>query len=112
MTSNAPGSGTSISSSWKASRGWPSRSWRITQAAIVSGSVPGSVSTLATFVTSIAIGSQVLLRAYRAAETTGLLSAERLGYGVWLARRDPRAARHAAAQEERGQHQADDHDDQ
>ena len=45
ITSKAPGSGTSISSSWKASIGSPSRSWRITQAAIVSGSSPGSVST-------------------------------------------------------------------
>src|SRR6201999_2157670 len=45
MTSKAPGSGTSICSSWKASFGSPSRSCRITQAAIVSGSVPGSTSS-------------------------------------------------------------------
>jgi hypothetical protein len=44
-TSKAPGSGTSICSSWKASVGSPSRSWRITQAAIVSGRVPGSTSS-------------------------------------------------------------------
>src|SRR5688572_26679420 len=44
----APGSGTSISSIWKASRGWPKRSSRITQAAIVSGSSPGSVEIWAT----------------------------------------------------------------
>src|SRR3954447_18300261 len=108
-TSKAPGSGTSISSSWNASRGWPSRSCRITHAAIVSGSVPGSVSTLATFVTSIAIGSRVLLSAYRAAETTGLLCAERLGYGLGLASGNPRTAWHTAAQEQRGNDQADDH---
>ena len=48
MTSNAPGSGTSISSTWNASTGSPSRSWRMTHAAIVSGSSPGSVSTFAT----------------------------------------------------------------
>src|SRR3954469_8231105 len=58
MTSNAPGSGTSISSSWKASFGSPSRSSRITQAAIVSGSSPGSVSTRDTCVTSTATGSE------------------------------------------------------
>src|SRR5919109_1579289 len=46
ITSNAPGSGTSISSSLKASFGSPSRSWRITHAAIVSGRVPGSTSSL------------------------------------------------------------------
>src|SRR3954452_13359688 len=56
ITSNAPGSGTSISSSWKASFGSPSRSSRITQAAIVSGSSPGSTPTSETFVTSTAIG--------------------------------------------------------
>src|SRR5437764_5923400 len=54
MTSNAPGSGTSISSSWKASFGSPSRSSRMTQAAIVLGSSPGSVSTRDTCVTSTA----------------------------------------------------------
>src|SRR3954468_8509305 len=48
MTSNAPGSGTSISSIWKASFGSPSRSSRITHAAIVSGSVPGSTFTSVT----------------------------------------------------------------
>ena len=47
MTSNAPGSGTSISSSWKASSGSPKRSSRMTQAAIVGGSVPGSTSNCA-----------------------------------------------------------------
>src|SRR3954470_20003964 len=56
MTSNAAGSGTSISSSWKASLGSPSRSARITQAAIVSGSSPGSVSTRDTCVKSTATG--------------------------------------------------------
>src|ERR671933_2606528 len=55
ITSNAPGSGTSISSTWKASSGSPSRSWRMTQAAIVAGSSPGSVSTCATCVRSTAI---------------------------------------------------------
>ena len=55
ITSNAPGSGTSISSSWKASVGSPSRSSRITQAAIVAGSVPGSTSSSETFVTSTAM---------------------------------------------------------
>src|SRR3954451_3865394 len=53
-TSNALGSGTSISSIWKASTGSPSRSWRMTHAAIVSGSSPGSGPTLATCVTSTA----------------------------------------------------------
>src|SRR3954470_12643265 len=48
MTSNAPGCGTSISSSWKASFGSPSRSSRMTQAAIFSGSVPGSTFTSVT----------------------------------------------------------------
>src|SRR3954453_18894087 len=55
MTSKAPGSGTSISSSWKASLGSPKRSSRMTQAVIVSGSVPGSVATVETCVTSTAI---------------------------------------------------------
>src|SRR5215212_4279947 len=48
MTSNAPGWGTSISSIWKASFGSPSRSSRITHAAIFSGSVPGSTFTSVT----------------------------------------------------------------
>src|SRR3954465_6099043 len=48
ITSNAPGSGTSISSIWKASLGSPSRSSRITHAAIFSGSVPGSTFTSVT----------------------------------------------------------------
>src|SRR5215212_2031386 len=52
MTSKAPGSGTSISSSWNAWTGSPSRSSRITQAAIVSGSSPGSVLTSVTSVRS------------------------------------------------------------
>src|SRR5690348_16801707 len=56
MTSNAPGSGTSISSSWKASFGSPSRSSRMTQAAIVLGSSPGSVSIRDTCVKSTATG--------------------------------------------------------
>src|ERR671917_2647795 len=55
ITSSAPGSGTSISSSWKASRGSPKRSSRITQAAMVSGSVPGSTSSSDTLLTSTAI---------------------------------------------------------
>src|SRR5919109_1730001 len=54
ITSNAPGSGTSISSSWKASLGSPSRSRRITQAAIVFGSSPGSTSSFETSDTSTA----------------------------------------------------------
>src|SRR4051794_1352533 len=54
MTSKACGSGTSISSTWKASLGSPSRSWRMTQAAMVSGSSPGSVSTWETWVKSTA----------------------------------------------------------
>src|SRR3954454_5917468 len=54
MTSNAPGCGTSISSSWKASIGSPKRSSRITQAAIVGGSSPGSTSRLATSLESTA----------------------------------------------------------
>src|SRR5215217_716948 len=53
-TSKAPGCGVSISSSWKASTGSPRRSSRITHAVIVSGSVPGSVATLATWLTSTA----------------------------------------------------------
>src|SRR4051812_2957505 len=55
ITSNAPGSGTSICSTWKASSGSPSRSWRMTHAAIVGGSSPGSASTCATWVRSTAI---------------------------------------------------------
>src|SRR5829696_1456493 len=58
-TSNAPGSGTSISSSWKASIGSPSRSWRMTQAVIFSGRVPGSVPTSATFVRSTLVMSEI-----------------------------------------------------
>src|SRR5689334_16906806 len=46
-TSKAPGSGTSISSSWNAWVGSPSRSARITHAAIVAGSSPGSTSSCA-----------------------------------------------------------------
>src|SRR5215210_4383815 len=45
VTSKAPGSGTSISSSWNASSGSPSRSARITQAAMVGGSSPGCTSS-------------------------------------------------------------------
>src|SRR4051795_10139004 len=44
VTSNAAGSGTSISSTWNASTGSPSRSCLMTQAAIVAGSSPGSTS--------------------------------------------------------------------
>src|SRR5215212_10966716 len=54
VTSKAPGSGTSISSSWKASIGSPWRSSRITQAAIVGGSSPGSTSICATRLVSTA----------------------------------------------------------
>src|SRR6185436_14945239 len=50
--SNAPGVGTSISSSWKASVGSPSRSARMTQAAIVEGSSPGSTSSWAIWLVS------------------------------------------------------------
>src|SRR3954447_23473670 len=53
-TSKAPGCGVSISSRWKASTGSPRRSSRITHAVIVSGSVPGSVATVATWLTSTA----------------------------------------------------------
>src|SRR3954465_14456596 len=52
VTSNAPGSGTSSSSSWKASVGSPSRSARMTQAAIVEGSSPGSTSSVAIWLVS------------------------------------------------------------
>src|SRR3954470_16099361 len=52
ITSNAAGCGTSISSSWKASVGSPSRSARITHAAIVAGSSPGSTSSLAIWLVS------------------------------------------------------------
>src|SRR3954454_25365960 len=55
ITSKAPGSGTSTSSTWKASVGSPKRSSRMTQAAIVAGSSPGSVSTVWTCVTSTAM---------------------------------------------------------
>src|SRR3954470_13440865 len=113
ITSNAPGSGTSISSSWKASAGWPSRSWRITHAAIVSGSVPGSVSTLATFVTSIAICSQILLSQDRAAEIRRLLRAERFRYslGLDVLGAVPLASGEAAAlDQEPGRHHAHDND--
>src|SRR6059036_3473992 len=61
MTSNAPGSGISISSSWKASIGSPSRSWRMTQAAMVGGSSPGSTSSLATWLVSTAIAAGHIL---------------------------------------------------
>src|SRR5581483_1953784 len=54
ITSNAPGSGSSISSSWKASLGSPSRSARITHAAIVRGSSPGATSSFETSDTSTA----------------------------------------------------------
>src|SRR4051794_39311653 len=54
VTSKAPGSGTSISSSWKASSGSPWRSSRITHAAMVGGSSPGSTSSCATCFVSIA----------------------------------------------------------
>src|SRR3954454_21822063 len=53
-TSKAPGSGVSISSSRKASTGSPKRSSRITQAAMVGGSSPGSASNRATWLTSTA----------------------------------------------------------
>src|SRR3954447_22612024 len=80
MTSNAPGSGTSISSTWKASSGSPSRSWRMTQAAIVAGSSPGSVSTCATCVRSTAIGLSALPAVRIVAATGG-----RRGAGTLLA---------------------------
>src|SRR4051794_9948565 len=60
ITSKAPGSGTSICSSWKASLGSPSRSWRITQAAIVSGSSPGSTLRSATALVSVAMVRSLL----------------------------------------------------
>src|SRR3954451_14203932 len=52
ITSNAAGFGTAISSSWKASVGSPSRSARMTQAALVSGSSPGSTSSWAIWLVS------------------------------------------------------------
>src|SRR3954447_26560134 len=61
QTSKAPGSGISISSIWNASTGSPSRSWRMTQAAIVAGISPGSVSTVAMRSMSTAIGPGTLL---------------------------------------------------
>ena len=61
ITSKAPGSGTSICSSWKASLGSPSRSWRITHAAIVSGSVPGSTSS---FEIALLSTAKVVLRGW------------------------------------------------
>src|SRR5215210_1717352 len=57
VTSKAPGSGTSISSTWNASSGSPWRSSRITHAAIVGGSSPGSTSSWATCFVSIATDS-------------------------------------------------------
>src|SRR3712207_2188092 len=57
VTSKAPGSGTSISSSWNASSGSPCRSSRITHAAMVGGSSPGSTSSCATCFVSIATTS-------------------------------------------------------
>ena len=54
ITSNAPGSGTSISSTWKASLGSPSRSGRITHAAIFSGNSPGWTSSFDTSAISTA----------------------------------------------------------
>src|SRR5918996_1613147 len=58
MTSIAPGSGTSISSIWKASCGSPKRSSRMTQAAIVAGSSPGSTASCATWLVSTDIWPQ------------------------------------------------------
>ena len=52
ITSNAAGCGTAISSSWKASVGSPSRSARMTHAAIVEGSSPGSTSSWAIWLVS------------------------------------------------------------
>ena len=52
ITSNAAGRGTAISSSWKASVGSPSRSARMTHAAIVAGSSPGSTSSWAIWLVS------------------------------------------------------------
>src|SRR5262245_3857718 len=54
-TSKAPGAGTSISSTWKASFGSPSRSGRMTQAAIFSGSSPGWTSSFDTSAISTAM---------------------------------------------------------
>src|SRR3954468_15098590 len=85
----------------------------MTQAAIVSGSVPGSASTLATFVTSIAIWFQVSfagLQDCRAPETTRLLSAERLGHGVGRTLLDALPGGQAALQQQRRHHQPGDHD--
>ena len=50
----------SESSSWNASTGSPSRSWRMTHAVIVLGSSPGSVSTLVMLLRSTAIGPGML----------------------------------------------------
>src|SRR5213083_801491 len=69
MTSKAPGSGTSISSTWKACSGSPSRSGRMTHAAIVAGSSPGSVSTWETWLRSTATCSFLAL--FGGADSTG-----------------------------------------
>src|SRR3954447_4753875 len=61
ITSNAPGCGTAISSSWKASVGSPSRSARMTQAAIVEGSSPGSTSSWAIWLVSTDIAKPYAL---------------------------------------------------
>src|SRR3954454_12023586 len=60
MTSNALGSGTSISSIWNASTGSPWRSSRMTHAAIVGGSSPGSVSTRETCDRSTAMARKII----------------------------------------------------
>src|SRR3954452_14969996 len=68
MTSNAPGCGTSISSIWNASTGSPSRSSRMTQAAILSGSVPGSTVTSVT--SRVAMREEVPPKSFAAADRT------------------------------------------
>src|SRR4051812_27352445 len=98
MTSKAPGSGTSISSSWNASLGSPSRSSRITHAAIVPGSSPGSTSSSEILLTSTAIQPPRFVCA-RHATQVGLLESlgvelpvVQAGMGGGLARHELAAA--------------------
>src|SRR3954466_5106813 len=65
VTSKAPGSGVSISSSWNASMGSPSRSSRMTHAAMVGGSSPGSASIWETWLASTATVSGTFLSRVR-----------------------------------------------
>src|SRR5436305_8085775 len=94
ITSKAPGCGVSISSSWKASTGSPRRSSRITHAVIVSGSVPGSVATVATWLTSTA--TRHLFEVGRHQEGPHRSDARRGAYSVEEALApEPRVQQHA-----------------